>query len=707
MELPIILAGPILRRVDATRIIVWIATSQSFEMGAELYLMSGGITPLSINFQSQSIQPGKCLYIYLLSISPKNEKFPTDTILGYNLLFTRESKTFDLGSFGLLNQNDEHSIVYGNLPFPSLFINHKLNSHILYGSCRKFHGKQDDALVAGDMELQETYRNLVKRPHSLFLLGDQIYADNVADPLFPLVTSLSKLLMGRDEKFSKIEKRLEDAPFDNSLNKVNGRQFIMEYLCKFTSRHSNNHMMKFGEYAALYLLSWGPELWESIQKQGGLPTFEEETDNNRVYFVFPQTEHFAKNHLKERSKYKKRFEEHSEELRQSISSVRQIRRLLANIPTYMIFDDHDITDDWNLSKDWKENVSHSPLGKHVIVNGLGAYFAFQGWGNSPDSFDRQFIDKTKSYFKKFTLDSTAYTNWASCLWGFKNWHFVAPCNPKTIFLNTRTQRTFDSTPQAVKIGMIIQEHVRSPQLISHEGWKLVSKSLLESGWRSGEELIIASPAPLYGIGLIESFLHSYVYPLRAIGVPVHQAIDYEAWKFNGKGFSEFLEWIFHWDPSTCVIISGDVHYASTVKTNIQSNAGKQANVIQFTSSPLKNMSFFGVSGMLLKLITSFNSMKRKKRSIVRYCDNDNNIRTVSRNNPCPSNHIWKETLNYLSTNKGTIIQTDNNLGLFSISQGIIQNKLLHNKGLEKHTLSFEPIDTSLWSSNQSRNDFEK
>jgi phosphodiesterase/alkaline phosphatase D-like protein len=29
----------------------------------------------------------------------------------------------------------------------------------------------------------------------------------------------------------------------------------------------------------------------------------------------------------------------------------KVRRVLANIPTYMIFDDHDITDDWNITEE--------------------------------------------------------------------------------------------------------------------------------------------------------------------------------------------------------------------------------------------------------------------------------------------------------------------------------------------------------------------
>jgi phosphodiesterase/alkaline phosphatase D-like protein len=57
--------------------------------------------------------------------------------------------------------------------------------------------------------------------------------------------------------------------------------------------------------------------------------------------------------------------------------------VLANVPTYMIFDDHDVTDDWNLTARWRHRVHASPAGRRIVANALAAYWAFQGWGNDP------------------------------------------------------------------------------------------------------------------------------------------------------------------------------------------------------------------------------------------------------------------------------------------------------------------------------------
>ncbi|MFZ4576447.1 MAG: hypothetical protein ACOYN0_18840, partial [Phycisphaerales bacterium] len=66
--------------------------------------------------------------------------------------------------------------------------------------------------------------------------------------------------------------------------------------------------------------------------------------------------------------------------------VPRVRRLLANVPTYMVFDDHEITDDWNISPKWAKQTRGNALGRAVIRNGLAACTLFQSWGNDPRGF---------------------------------------------------------------------------------------------------------------------------------------------------------------------------------------------------------------------------------------------------------------------------------------------------------------------------------
>lgn len=62
-----------------------------------------------------------------------------------------------------------------------------------------------------------------------------------------------------------------------------------------------------------------------------------------------------------------------------------IRWLLANVPSAMIFDDHDVRDDWNTSYEWRRDIESTSWWRRRIVGGLASYWVYQHLGNlSPD-----------------------------------------------------------------------------------------------------------------------------------------------------------------------------------------------------------------------------------------------------------------------------------------------------------------------------------
>jgi phosphodiesterase/alkaline phosphatase D-like protein len=57
------------------------------------------------------------------------------------------------------------------------------------------------------------------------------------------------------------------------------------------------------------------------------------------------------------------------------------RWLLSTVPTAMIFDDHDIRDDWNTSLDWRREMEATSWWHGRIVAGLASYWVYQHLGN--------------------------------------------------------------------------------------------------------------------------------------------------------------------------------------------------------------------------------------------------------------------------------------------------------------------------------------
>ncbi|MDD9205648.1 alkaline phosphatase D family protein, partial [Georgenia sp. 10Sc9-8] len=58
-----------------------------------------------------------------------------------------------------------------------------------------------------------------------------------------------------------------------------------------------------------------------------------------------------------------------------------LRWLFSWLPTLMIFDDHDIRDDWNTSAQWRAQMESTTWWHGRIVGGLGAYWVYQHLGN--------------------------------------------------------------------------------------------------------------------------------------------------------------------------------------------------------------------------------------------------------------------------------------------------------------------------------------
>ena len=182
-------------------------------------------------------------------------------------------------------------------------------------------------------------------------------------------------------------------------------------------------MISLGEFAALYLSVWSNALWGTEVPGARFAPNPDKPGDNRAFFwdevlpdegvivmppvVFPDR---IAGHLyvapswqaetdpaKREKKRKKADEERQEKEKQRPSDLRtffaiiadfrkslpKVQRALANVPTYMMLDDHDVTDDYFLNPIWRDRVLTSALGQAILRNAMVAYALFQDWGNDP------------------------------------------------------------------------------------------------------------------------------------------------------------------------------------------------------------------------------------------------------------------------------------------------------------------------------------
>ena len=74
------------------------------------------------------------------------------------------------------------------------------------------------------------------------------------------------------------------------------------------------------------------------------------------------------------------FEEYARLYREAWSDP-DIRWLLATVPSTMIFDDHDVHDDWNISEAWVQEMRAKPWWEPRVVGAFMAYWIYQHLGN--------------------------------------------------------------------------------------------------------------------------------------------------------------------------------------------------------------------------------------------------------------------------------------------------------------------------------------
>lgn len=249
-KLPFVLAGPILRLLESGRIFIWLATSIQRNMNVCVYKKnkeSKYDICLETDEEGVTIQVlGENLFVYLFEINGGEDKLKADTIYYYDLCDSTKTSVFE--------SEELDSITYKSEKYPSFVLPSKITS-LLHASCRKLHAPCSDAMVRADELIQQKISDADQRPAVMCMTGDQIYADDVAGPLFFRIRSLSKLIVGDREDI-----QIPKLPGPDLHNlPIYGRAGTM-HKASLTSRHAHNHVATFGEYAALYLLTLNPKL---------------------------------------------------------------------------------------------------------------------------------------------------------------------------------------------------------------------------------------------------------------------------------------------------------------------------------------------------------------------------------------------------------------------------------------------------------------
>ena len=208
--LPMLLAGPILRRTESTSVTVWVALKQPCQIDLSVLETQNDGEELGrcvFRGNGETVALGKNLHIAAVTARKWSSEpmaaagLESGRIYAYDLAFSGD-RDYSLDEALSRPSQSPDSISYFAHQKPTFTLPPKALSElkIVHGSCRKPHGEGFDALPILDCLLESDARSPRDRPHQLFMTGDQIYGDDVADPLLWLATPLGNALLGWEEE---------------------------------------------------------------------------------------------------------------------------------------------------------------------------------------------------------------------------------------------------------------------------------------------------------------------------------------------------------------------------------------------------------------------------------------------------------------------------------------------------------------------------
>jgi hypothetical protein len=658
VPLPLILSGPILRRVEPKLVAVQVTLSQACTVRLSLWeqqLKTSDATDDNLWFRSpdpgaSSIRIGDQLHVCVVTVRlPDAKALVPERLYSYDIELTPQNTTTKqtLKSLGLLANDPANADPDGAntkrlalgyevdlLPCLALPPTELTDLRVVHGSCRDTDTAFPDGLAWVDdlLSRDQAYTSPLARPHQLFLTGDQIYADEVPAPLLAMLNDLGRTLVGGEQlPIVTQQEPLETASFeaDKLHFPPRHRHNLVVNEGGMTTTAGGSHLLSFAEFCAMYVLVWNNEVWpdfppfETTQSDGStLRTFELPADwTTQVGATLANAiTKRANGDVVVVGEYAlESYQDDVARLTELKRTLPKVRRALANVPTYMIFDDHEITDDWFLNPTWRDRVLGAPLGNAVIRNGMLSYALFQGWGNDPVKFEpvsgatekqphEQLLEQATKFLPAgaTTAPNADAAHQVEILLGLNlrntvdeltgayaetnpplKWHYTVPGQKHdVIVLDCRTRRSFVSRvspPGNIGLTAMAEQIPATPP-----------------GTKKDVYLVVAS-LPVIGPPIFDELfapLLFKVFDFKKEGdlqkdrgtkrMPGTNPDAEEAWCFDPKLFEALLKRLVPYSP--VVFLSGDVHYsASNAMSYWTQSATEPARFVQFISSGFKNI----------------------------------------------------------------------------------------------------------------------
>ncbi|WP_404815621.1 alkaline phosphatase D family protein [Streptomyces thermolineatus] len=267
-----------------------------------------------------------------------------------------------------------------------------------------------------------------------------------------------------------------------------------------------------------------------------------------------------------------------------------IRRLLSTVPSCMIFDDHDVIDDWNTSEAWLAGMRGTPWWRERILGGFASYWVHQHLGNlSPAELE---TDKLYAEVRAAGAgDGDAYPL-------LREFAARAEADPGAMRWSYR--RDFGRVRLVMvdsRAGRILEEDGR--RILGEDGMEWLREQCTPDG--SFDHLLIGTSLPWllpHAVHDAETWNAALCAGRRGprwarLSERIRRAGDLEHWAAFPESFEALAGVVARAGrgpeaPASVCVLSGDVHHAYVADARWRKGERPGSAVFQLTCSPVHN-----------------------------------------------------------------------------------------------------------------------
>jgi hypothetical protein len=264
-----------------------------------------------------------------------------------------------------------------------------------------------------------------------------------------------------------------------------------------------------------------------------------------------------------------------------------VRWLLSTVSTAMVWDDHDVHDDWNTSDVWLAEMRRKPWWEKRISSAVASYWLYQHIGN----LEPRHLDEDEMFDRVLRCEGDAgpmlreWSHEVAHQVGGARWSYVRDlCGARLVMMDSRGGRVLDPERRAM-----VDEHE----------WRFIE----ECASGSFDHLLLGTSLPwLYSPAM--HWLEAWNEAVCAgawggaaarIGERIRQKLDLEHWASFERSFAHLERLVQSVGagergepPATIVALSGDVHHAYLMEVGFRPAANVRSAVYQAVCSPFRN-----------------------------------------------------------------------------------------------------------------------